>query len=78
MATSLEFIKSINTTSNVSSLSLTDVFSSKYDHYQVHLNVDDVDSEVAIEFRMINLVSLGATMTIIFLRSWFWFTSVVQ
>ena len=54
MATSLEFIKSINTTSNVSSLSLTDVFSSKYDHYQVHLNVDDVDSEVAIEFRMIN------------------------
>ena len=54
MATSLEFIKSINTTSNVSSLSLTDVFSSTYDHYQVHLNVDDVDSEVAIEFRMIN------------------------
>ena len=54
MATSLEFIKSVNTTKNVSSLSLTDVFSSKYDHYQVHLNVDDVDSEVAIEFRMMN------------------------
>ena len=54
MATNLEFIKSVNTTSNVSSLSLTDVFSSRYDHYQVHLNVDDVDAEVAIEFRMIN------------------------
>ena len=54
MATNLEFIKSIDTTSNVSSLSLTDVFSSTYDHYQVHLNVDDVDAEVAIEFRMIN------------------------
>ena len=54
MATNLEFIKSVNTLSNVSSLSLTDVFSSTYDHYQVHLNVNDVDSEVAIEFRMIN------------------------
>ena len=54
MATNLEFIKQESVTSNSSSISVTDCFSSKYDHYQVVLAVDDVDSEVAIEFRMIN------------------------
>ena len=54
MATNLEFIKQTSVTSNSSSISVTDCFSSKYDHYQVVLAVDDVDAEVAIEFRMIN------------------------
>ena len=54
MATNLEFIKQASVTSNSSSISVTDCFSSKYDHYQVVLAVDDVDAEVAIEFRMIN------------------------
>ena len=58
MPTDLRFIKSESTTSNVSSISVTDCFSSKYDHYQVVLAVDDVDSEVAIEFRMINSLLL--------------------
>ena len=54
MATNLQFIKQASVSSNSSSISVTDCFSSKYDHYQVILAVDDVDAEVAIEFRMIN------------------------
>ena len=49
MATTLQFIKQASVSSNSSSISVTDCFSSKYDHYQVILAVDDVDAEVAIE-----------------------------
>jgi hypothetical protein len=54
MAGSLEFIKSANTTSNVSSLSVTDCFSDKYDVYKVILEVNEVSSESALDTRLID------------------------
>ena len=46
MSTNLEFIKSANTTTNVSSLSVTDCFSDKYDVYKVILEVNEVSAKV--------------------------------
>jgi hypothetical protein len=54
MAGSLEFIKSANTTSNVSSLSVTDCFSDKYDVYKVILEVNEVSAESALDTRLID------------------------
>ena len=54
MAGSLEFIKSANTTSNVSSLSVTDCFSDKYDVYKVILEVNELSAESALDTRLID------------------------
>ena len=54
MSTNLEFIKSANTTTNVSSLSVTDCFSDKYDVYKVILEVNEVSAESALDTRLID------------------------
>lgn len=54
MATKLDFIKQQITTSNVSSLSLTNCFSERYDNYKVVFSMTTVSAEVAIEFRLID------------------------
>ena len=54
MATNLEFIKSASTTSNVSTLSVTNCFSDKYDVYKIILEVDEVAAESALDTRLID------------------------
>ena len=61
MAGSLEFIKSANTTSNVSLISATNCFSDKYDVYKVIYKVNEVGVELATETRLID--SGGSVIT---------------
>ena len=51
MATNLEFINQ-TTASSVSSLDITDVFTAKYDHYQVHVSLD-TDGAGYFEIRLL-------------------------
>jgi hypothetical protein len=51
---SLEFIKQTSTESNVSSLSVTDCFTSTYKFYKCVYSVDEVGTEVATETRLLN------------------------
>lgn len=54
MPGSLEFVKSNSTTSNVSSLSVDDCFTTEYDIYKCVLEIDEVGTEIAIETRLQN------------------------
>ena len=57
----LKFIKSNSTSSNVSSLSVTNCFSSTYSVYKVILQVDEVGTELAIETRLIDGSGVDST-----------------
>ena len=54
MPTNLRFIKSESTTSNVSSISVTDCFTDEYDVYKCIYTVDEVGTELATETRLLN------------------------
>lgn len=54
MSTNLQFIKETSTDTNVSSISVTDCFTSKYDVYQCVYSVDEVGAELATETRLLN------------------------
>lgn len=61
MATNLEFINSINSTTNVSTVSFDNIFSSKYSNY--YLTVTGLEPQLSEElaFRLIN--SSGSALT---------------
>ncbi len=61
MATNLEFIKSASTSTNASSISVTDCFSAKYDVYRAILEIDEVGTELAIETRLIDGSGVDST-----------------
>lgn len=50
----LQFIKETSTSSNVSSLSVTDCFTSQYDVYKCIYTVNEVGTELATETRLLN------------------------
>jgi hypothetical protein len=54
MATNLQFVKESSISTNVSSLSVEDCFTSQYKVYQCVLQVDEVGTELAIETRLLN------------------------
>jgi len=58
----LEFIKSASGTS-VSSLSVTDCFSDKYDVYEVFIPTDDLSSTVDTRFRLLDSGGSEVTAT---------------
>jgi hypothetical protein len=62
MATNLQFIKSVSATSGVTSLSITDVFSSNYDVYQITFsNLQGITTEDYVDFTFLN--SSGSEIT---------------